>query len=428
MNYDQAVQFIHDTKKFGSKLGLKNITTLLELLGNPQNSLKFVHVAGTNGKGSVCSYIATVMMEAGYKTGLFISPYIEKFTERIQIDFNNMNEDHLVDIITRIRHCINIMLSNHMNHPTEFEINTALAMTYFYEQRCEVVVLETGLGGRFDSTNVIKDNLVSVITALGLDHIGVLGDSIEKIAFEKAGIIKESCPLVLYGDNDIVANELIKHIAKLKNSSVTISDYKKAENVRQNAYGVVFDYKELKNITINLPGGHQIKNAVTALDALFVLREKGYDLSDQSILSGMAKAKWPGRLEFLSKNPEVLCDGAHNSHAAYALRAYLDQFHSHRNIIFVMGVMSNKDYEKMVEIVIKNAKAVICIQPDSERSLPKEVLAEVIKKFCHNVYVSDTINSGLDLAYNLQSGDDLICTFGSLYYIADVKKYVREKK
>jgi len=426
MNYDQAVEYIHGTKRYGSKLGLTNITKLLELLGNPQEKLKFVHVAGTNGKGSVCSYITSTLIEGKYKTGLFISPYIEKFTERIQINFNNMEEKYLVDIVTRVKYCVGLMLLNKMNHPTEFEINTAIAMVYFYEQKCDIVVLETGLGGRYDSTNVIKSNIVAVITALGLDHMTVLGDTIEKIAFEKAGIIKKNNPTVLYGDNDIKAIEMIKYVAKENNSDVIMSDYKKVSNIKQTPLGYTFDYKNLKNIKINLPGKHQIKNCITAIEALYIIKKSGYNITNENILKGIANTYWPGRLEIISKNPLVICDGAHNVHAAHALHNYLNEFYSNKQIIFVMGVMRNKEYKKMIEIVIKDAKSVICIQPNNERALDKEMLASEVRKYCNNVYVSDTINLGMDMAYKL-CDNDLICTFGSLYYIADVKKYVGER-
>lgn len=427
MNYDQAVSYIHETKKYGSKLGLKNITKLLELLGNPQDNLSFVHVAGTNGKGSVCAYVATTLVEAGYKTGLFISPYIEKFTERIQIDLNTMKEEHLVNIVLRVKQCINLMLINKMNHPTEFEINTAIAMTYFNEQNCDIVVLETGLGGRYDSTNVIKKNEVSIITSLGLDHVSVLGNSIDKIAFEKAGIIKETCPVVIYGENDIIAIEVIKHIAFVKKSKVTISDNKFINNLIGHEDGYTFDYKHIKGISINLRGAHQVDNAITALEALLILQQKGYTIDNTQILNGLKKTKWPGRLEVLSKKPYIICDGAHNPQAAKALLKYFNMFHKGKNIIFLMGVMRNKEYDQMAAILVKEAKGVICIQANNERALPKEQLAKTCEKYCHNVLVSDTIKLGVDTAINMWEEQDVICSFGSLYLIADVKKCVKEK-
>ncbi len=427
MNYDQAVSYIHETKKYGSKLGLTNISKLLELLGNPQDYLSFVHVAGTNGKGSVCAYIATTLVKAGYKTGLFISPYIEKFTERIQIDFNNMKEEHLVDVVLRVKHCVNLMLINKMNHPTEFEINTAIAMTYFHEQHCDIVVLETGLGGRFDSTNVIKKNEVSIITALGFDHVAVLGNSIDKIAFEKAGIIKDNCPVVIYGRNNLMAIEVIKHVAVIKKAKVTLSNYKLVNNLNGNEDGYTFDYKHISNLSIGLRGIHQVDNAITALEALFILQKKGYSINTAHIIKGFKNTKWPGRLEVLSKTPYIMCDGAHNPQAANALKEYFDKFHHGKKIIFLMGVMSNKEYDQMAAILVKDAKGVICVQVDNERALPKEQLAKTCKKYCHNVLVSDTIASGMDTAVKMWNKQDVICSFGSLYLIADVKKYVREK-
>lgn len=421
MNYDQAVEYIHSTKKLGSKLGLSNITTLLNLLGNPQNHLKFIHVAGTNGKGSTCSYIANALMEDGNKIGMFISPYIEKFTERIQVNFQNIKDDELVGYVQRIKSCIIIMLRNGSCHPTEFEINTAIGMIYFYEQNVDYVVLETGLGGRYDSTNVILTNEASVITAIGIDHEKVLGNSLDKIAFEKAGIIKNGKPVFVYGDNEIIAKEVVKFIANEKKSKYYESDISKISNVAMDDEKTIFDYKEHKNMQISLKGEHQIKNATLAIDVLDFI-----GIKEDSIKKGLEKTKWPGRLEVLCKNPYIICDGAHNPHAALVLKKYLNDFHNDKEIIYIMGVMKRKEYDVMASIVLKNAKKVICIEPNVEGSLKKEELVLIAQKYCNNVVISDTIEEGIKLAIEMSSKNNIICSFGSLYYIKDVKKYVKE--
>ncbi|HRX41930.1 MAG TPA: folylpolyglutamate synthase/dihydrofolate synthase family protein [Clostridia bacterium] len=427
MNYKEAIDFIEAASLFGSKLGLENIRYLLGLLGNPQDELKFVHVAGTKKKGSVCSYITRAMMEAGYRTGLFTSPYLEKFTERIQVDLENIPDDRLIEYVILLKEKIDVMVASGRNHPTFFELNTAISFLYFRDAKCDIVVLETGLGGRLDSTNIIKDPIVSVITAIGLDHTAILGDTISKIAFEKAGIIKPGRPVVVYGDNPDDAINVIREFAGNIGSKVIVADMDGISNISNTDNGYSFDYQGMTGINISLLGRHQIKNAVTAIEALKIVRENGFDIENDDIRKGLELTKWPGRVEILWTNPTIICDATHNPHGAAVLRKTLEERFDTGKIVYVMGVMKDKDYESMVAQVLYDANAVITVRPNWHRALGAEELLETVRRYCKNSIAGDTIEEGLKKAMEIAGKDGVICTFGSLYYIADVKRFVREQ-
>jgi len=426
MNYIEAVEFIDNAAVFGSKLGHENIRKLLDLLGNPQEGMKIVHVAGTNGKGSVCSYIANILVQTGYRTGLFTSPYLEKFTERIQIDFKNIPDDKLVSYVEQLKEKINIMVAEGYNHPTFFELNTAISFMYFRDSDCDAVVLEVGLGGRLDSTNIIKDPVVSVITTIGYDHMAILGDTLGEIAYEKAGIIKSGRPVVVYGDNEDEAMKVILEKAKETDSDLLVSDFYSIKNIVILEKGYIFDYKDIKNIRINMLGKHQIKNACLAYDAAVSMGANGLPVSPEDILKGLENTIWPGRIEIINDNPMIICDATHNPQGAEVLRDTLDERFHDRKIVYVMGVMKDKDYDKMAQIVIKDAYAAVTVTPDWHRALNARILLETVKKYCQKAYAGDTIKSAMETALELAGKDGIICTFGSLYYVADVKHFVRE--
>lgn len=426
MNYNDAVEFINNAAVFGSKLGHENIRKLLELLDNPQEGMKIIHVAGTNGKGSVCSYIANILVQAGYRTGLFTSPYLEKFTERIQIDFKNIPDDRLVTYVELLKEKINIMVTAGYNHPTFFELNTAISFLYFRDAACDAVVLEVGLGGRLDSTNIIKSPVVSVITTIGYDHMAILGDTLGEIAYEKAGIIKQGRPVVVYGDNDEEAMRVIGAKAGETGSDMIVSNFNSISNIRMNEKGYVFDYKGNKDIKINMLGKHQIKNACLAYDAAVAMGENGLPVKEEDIRTGLENTVWPGRIEIINERPVIICDATHNPQGAKVLRDTLIERFNGRRIVYVMGVMKDKDYEKMAQIVLNDAYAVITVTPDWHRALDAGILLETIKKYCQKAYAGDTIESAMKTALDLVGVDGIICTFGSLYYVADVKKFVRE--
>ena len=426
MNYTQAVNFIENAAMFGIKLGLANIKKLLELIGNPQEGMKIIHVSGTNGKGSVCSYITNILMEAGYKTGMFTSPYLEKFTERMQVNLKNIPNDKVVEYVEILKEKIDIMVSEGYNHPTFFELNTAMTLMYFKEAGCDAVVLEVGLGGRYDSTNIISNPIVSVITTIGYDHVAILGDTLGEIAYQKAGIIKKNRPVAIYGDMSEDAISVIKWVAGENMSEVILSDNSQIKNIEITDTGYMFDYRDVKSIEINMMGQHQVKNACLAVDAASIISENSLPILEKEIISGLKKTRWPGRVEMLNDSPLIICDATHNPQGAEVLRSALDERFKDRKIVYLMGVMKDKSYEKMAEIVLKDAYAVITVTPDWHRALDARILLDTVKKYCENAYAGDTIKEAMETALKLAGSDGIICSFGSLYYVADIKNFVRE--
>ncbi len=420
MNYDQAIEYIHGTSKFGVKLGLENVKTLLDLMGNPHKNLRYVHVAGTNGKGSTVAFIGSILVESGYRVGIYTSPFIQRFTERIRINNDEISKEDLARIASFVREKVEIMVSKGFNHPTEFEIVTAIAFQYFFEQDCDIVVLEVGLGGRFDSTNVIDDPLVSVITTISYDHMDILGDTLSKIAFEKAGIIKDGTNVVLYPQAD-EAERVFEEVCKEKNAKLNKISFDVAKILGFSIDGQEFNYKEMKSLRISLLGKHQIKNAVTAIEAVSVLREKGYNITEDSIRKGLLKAKWPGRLEVLCRKPVFIIDGAHNLEGARALTGFLKEYFPQNKIVFIMGILKDKEYLSIIEEVVPYAKYIITVTPQNKRALPAKELSEIIKRYCNNIVTSDTIEGAVKKSLELTPEDGLICAFGSLYYIGEVR-------
>jgi len=426
MTYKEALDYIHSTRKFGWKLGLENIRNLLCMLGNPHEKLKYVHVAGTNGKGSTVAFISSVLTESGYKTGMFISPYIERFTERIQINGEEIPEDDLAKITKMVKECVDEMLQKGMTHPTEFEIVTAIGLQYFYEMNCDIVVLEVGLGGRFDSTNVINNSLVSVITSISYDHMDILGNTLPQIAFEKAGIIKENGDVVLYSQEKEV-EEVIEAVCIGKKAKLHKVDFSKIKLQNFSIDGQIFDYGEYKNLKIGLLGKHQLKNAAVAIEACNILADKGYEIYDEYLRRGLEKAKWPGRMEIVCKSPLFIIDGAHNVEGTLTLAENLNTYFPEKKKILIMGVLKDKQYEEMIKIIVPLAGAVVAVTPLSERALGSEELSEYIKLYCKNVMVGKTIEDGIEKAINIYDGESVICAFGSLYYIGEVGRYFKNK-
>ncbi len=422
MDYREALEYIHNTLKFGSKLGLHNIGMLMELMGNPQDRLKYVHVAGTNGKGSTAAFISSILMSAGYKVGTYTSPYIQRFTERIKINNAEIIPEELARAAELVKSRADTMVERGDNHPTEFEIVTAIAFQYFYEQKCDIVVLEVGLGGRFDSTNIIKTPCVSVITTISLDHTSILGNTLPQIAFEKAGIIKQNGEVVIYPQQEEAQKVFIDACRRQGAVMHSISP-EGIRTVESDIKGQIFDYEEYKGLKITLMGDHQVNNAVMAVKCCELLRTKGFNITGHSIREGLLKTKWPGRLEVLQDRPAVLIDGAHNAEGASALYTAMEKYFHGRRKIFIMGVLKDKDYNTIVEAIAPIAHCFITVSPNSERSLPADELAVFIRSYCKNVIVGDTIKEAVRLALDMASEDDVVCAFGSLYYIGEVRGY-----
>lgn len=423
MNYLESLDYIHSVLKFGVKLGLDNIKYLLNLMGNPHEKLKFIHIAGTNGKGSTAAFISSILIESGYKVGLYTSPYIERFTERIKINNLEISENDISKIITDVKYKIDKMLNEGMEHPSEFEIITAVAFQYFYEIGCEVVVLEVGLGGRYDATNVIDAPLVSVITTISFDHTEQLGNTLPQIAFEKAGIIKENSDVILYGQQSKEIEEVFETICIETTSNINIVNF---ENMILRSYGIdgqIFDYGEHRNLRISLLGDHQIKNAIMALEAVSILKNKGFNLlNNDTIRSGLEKSRWSARLEIINKQPLFLIDGAHNLEGAKTLVEALLKYFKDKRKIFIIGTLKDKDFKQVIELVSPLAYKFITVTPNSDRALSSVELAKYIKPYSKDVLASSSIEEAVTFSLSLAQNDDIICAFGSLYYIGEIRK------
>lgn len=425
MNYEEALRYINDQEKFGSNLRLDTIRRLLELLGNPHKDLKCIHIAGTNGKGSTSSYIATMLKEAGYKVGLFTSPYLERFNERIAINGEDIPNGRLAEITEKVKDKIEIMIQKEYEHPTTFEIVTAIGFVYFKEENVDYVVLEVGLGGRLDATNVIDESLLSIITTIDYDHMDFLGDTLGKIAYEKAGIIKEKGLVLSYPQKE-EAMEVIEKVCEEKEAELTICPMENVKIVELNEFGGSFDYhfnsQTFKNLEISLIGEHQIYNAALAVTAIALLREKGLvNISDEQIRSGLKKARWKGRLEVLNRHPLFVIDGAHNPQGVRTLADNLKRFKYNR-LILGIGILKDKEVEKIVEIITPLADEIVITEANIYRKMEAEKLEKLINKYNKNTHVEKDIKKAIDKTYELAKEDDLILFMGSLYLIGDVRK------
>jgi len=422
MDYNEAMDYIHGMLKFGNKPGLDRIRMLLEYMGNPHRNLKIIHVGGTNGKGSVVSFISTILMEAGYKVGIYTSPSIHRFSERIRINDTEISELEIARITADVKQNVELMMNCIAANPTEFEIVTALAFQYFHEKNCDFVVLEVGLGGRLDATNIIDTAEVSVITTINYDHMEVLGDTLPKIAFEKAGIIKENNDVVLYPQEPDV-ERVFETVCREKIAKLHKVDFSTLKN---NFYDIIkqeFDFEGYKSLKVSLLGEHQIKNAAVAIKTVEVLHSKGYQITENDIRRGLIKTKWAGRFEIINECPFFIIDGAHNIEGAKTLANNLRKFFPGRKITFITGVLADKDYKSMMEAVIPLAERFITVTPNSPRALSSKDLEMYLKSYCNNVADGGEIREAIKLSLKWASKDEIICAFGSLYYIGQVREY-----
>ncbi len=416
MNYNDALNYIHSFLKFGSKPGLERVKALLEKLGNPQNSLRIVHVAGTNGKGSTSVMLSEIFKLAGLRTGLFTSPYVVDFCERIQIDGKMIPHDELAELSEKIKVLVD-ELNREGIEPTEFEIITAMAFDYFSKEKCDIVVLEVGLGGLYDSTNVIFSPLASVITSISYDHTAVLGNTIEEIAYQKCGIIKDNSSTVSYPLQEKSVFGIIKSTAEEKNNPCIIPDLNKLKIKNSDIFSSEFEYKGVE-YKVNLSGEHQIYNALTVIETA---KNLGFD--EIHIVNGIKRASLPARVEFLRKNPPVILDGGHNEDGTRAFSKVLEKFEEN---IVVVGMMADKDVEKSVENLSRNAKIMIATEASNPRSMKADELKKICERYCDNVLPFENSFEAVDKAFSLQK-NNLIAFCGSLYLAGDIRKYIIEK-
>lgn len=431
MNYQESLNYIEDTHKFGVRLGLDNITKLLELLGNPQENLNIIHVAGTNGKGSTCSFITNILKESGYKVGLYTSPFLETFTERIRVNGINIPEDDVARIVTIIKEKIEQMVSEGYSYPTEFEIVTAMAFYYYCEQKVDFVALEVGMGGRYDATNVIKKSEVSVITSISLDHIGILGDTVEKIAYEKGGIIKENGIVIVYNQSDAVKN-VIKEICKEKNAKYIEAKFDDIEVKKSDIYSQIYDCsvmgQKLENLEIKLIGDHQVNNSILALNVIKFLEEKkNLNITEETIRKGLINTKWPGRIEKIKEEPIFIIDGAHNEDGAKSLAKAIERNFKGKKLTLLIGMLEDKDVDGVIKILIPNFDKVITTTPDNPRAISCNVLKDKISKYVDDVVAKSGIEEAVEYTLNNATKEDTIISAGSLYMIGTVRTLVNNK-
>jgi dihydrofolate synthase / folylpolyglutamate synthase len=417
MDLDQALGYIHSTLRFGSRLGLGNMRSVLALMGDPQKQLRFIHIAGTNGKGSVVSFLSHALIKSGLLVGTYTSPYLSRFNERIKIGFTDISDDDLCVITEYVKGKIDLFISDGNEHPTEFEIVTCMAFEYFMRKKCDIVVLETGLGGRFDATNIVDSPLYCIITKIGFDHMEHLGNTLGKIAYEKAGIIKKGAKVFTYDQDkealDVIAGAAEKSGCPIK---IVVPAY---ELLSRTMASQRYRYDDTE-LDIQLDGDHQIRNSILAYE---VLKDMGVKKED--IISGFKITVWAGRFEPLRKDPLFIIDGAHNADAVRELKKTIIDYFGDKKIIFIIGVFKDKDYADMIKEVVSCAKLFITVQLRGERALGADILADEIKKHFENVLKSDKISTAVSTSLDLATKDDIIIAFGSLSYIGEVKELVK---
>lgn len=419
MNCNEAIEYIHSLERFGINPGLERIEYLCEKLGNPQKNLKFIHIAGTNGKGSTSTLSANMLIEAGYNVGLYTSPYVIDFRERIQFNGNMIEPEEL-------SYCVSVLkeiIGKNTIKATEFEVTTAAAFLYFYRKNCDFVVLEVGLGGRFDATNIIDKPEVSVITSISLDHTAILGDTIEKIAFEKCGIIKSNTSVVSYPLQKPDAYNIIKNSCAERECSLTVPDVDKLKLTKSSEKGTDAEYDGIA-FTIRLAGKHMIYNCITAIEAV---KKTAPNISDVFISAGINKTIMPARMELISENPLIILDGGHNEDCANALREFIKTNIRREKIIMVSSIMADKEYDKYLSIVLPLADEFVATQADIPRALPFDELASDAKKYCDTV---SSIRSSKEAVLKaIKSADEksaiIIC--GSFYLAGEIRNMLLEE-
>lgn len=428
MNYEEARVYLEEASKYGSVLGLDNMRHLMKRLGNPQDSLKFIHISGTNGKGSVLAYLSTILTEAGYRVGRYLSPTLFSYRERIQVNGERIGKEELAKHVTAIAEAIRDMEEHHLTNPTPFEIETALSFLYFKEKKCDLVVLETGLGGALDATNIIQTPVMEIITPISMDHMAFLGNTLEKITEQKAGIIKPQTKVVSGPQED----EARKVLEKKANEQGASLEFLNMEEVKEIHYGYErqsFTWRNFEHIEISLAGSYQILNAALALQAVTLLQNLGYKISRESIYTGFKNTHWRGRFTLLSKKPIVIMDGAHNPGAARELKHSLKLYFPHRRIRYIFGIFRDKDYRQVIDITAPLAEHIITVQtPDNPRALPAEELKEAVACVNPSVEASQSISQAVEKTLQEAESEDVVIIFGSLSFLGEAERNVKKWK
>ena len=437
MTYTDALNYIHSMPAFTGTIDFEKTKVLMEYLGQPQDRLKVIHIAGTNGKGSTAAFINSILIKAGYRVGLYTSPYIERFTERIKTVNCEISQNELADITATVRAAVEKIKADGRPVPTEFDVITAIAFIWFDQKKTDIVVLETGMGGRLDSTNVVASPELEIITSISYDHMAVLGNTLPEIAYEKAGIIKPGTDVLLYPQNkdvySVFEEKCASENARLHDCIIGRPGPQGASPDGQFMDIDLSDAEDpalktnFKQSALQIPllGTHQLKNASMAINAAAILRNKGWNISNEAIVEGVRQTRWNGRFEILRRAPFFLIDGGHNTEGIESLVTSIRTIFPGQKIIFIFGVLADKAYQKMIEIILPLSQRIFTITVPNPRALPAAELAEAIRSApdysgqpvipCSDI--SAAVNASLDLA----SSEDVICAFGSLYYIGIVR-------
>ena len=416
MTAEQAIAYIHSVFWKGSIPGLGRTQTLLEKMGNPEKKLKFIHIAGTNGKGSTAAMTASILQKAGYRTGLYTSPYIYRFNERMQVNGEQIGDEELCQITEFVRPLADSMEES----PTEFELVSCIAFEYFLRQNCDIVVLEVGMGGALDSTNVIPCPEVAVITNIGLDHTEVLGDTVEKIAETKSGIFKENGSAVVYRSTPSV-EAVYERICKEKNVTLHKADFDSLKGKGHDLFGQVFDCGNRKDLVLPLLGDHQLHNASVVLSVADALIEQGWEITEEHIRQGLRDVSWPGRFDVVSRDPLFIIDGGHNPQCIEALVKNIQDYLQDKKVIALTGVLADKDYGEMYRPVMSLVDRFVCVTPPNPRKLEAAELAEHLRKAGANATACETVEEGVRTALSLAGEDGAVLCFGSLYSIGAIR-------
>jgi dihydrofolate synthase/folylpolyglutamate synthase len=437
MNYEQAREYIVNTGKIGMNMGTSRTKRILELIGNPHEKLKCIHITGTNGKGSITAMITKILMESGYKIGMYTSPFLEEYEERFQINGVNISKDDLADLITRLSVVVDKVIAEGYPHPSEFEIGTCAMFLYFYEKKVDYAIVEVGLGGTRDSTNVLHP-ILSIIASISLDHMHIIGNTIEDIAREKSGIIKQGAPVIVYPQTR-ESLEIIKDVCREKSSNLILVPSECAEYVQgqeklnsgfsgryTQKISVVTD-EDSYDINLSLLGKHQILNCATAIFAAEELRRQGLNITKENILNALSKVEWHGRLEVMGREPLVVIDGAHNIDGISKLSESVDRYFEYKNMVLILGILADKEVEKMVSVIAPKASRIITVTPNSHRAKAGNELSQVIAKFNRNVEHADEYEEAYNKALSYCSPQDLLLISGSLYMIGDMRKIIKNK-
>ena len=420
MNYQEARAYLKEKETLGSVYGLASIRCLLKQLHQPQESYEIIHVAGTNGKGSTISFVSTVLKTAGYRVGRYHSPAVFGYEEKIQVDNQWITKEAVAKMMTLVRKAAEEMVEKGYAHPTVFEMETAMAFLYFKEQGCQIVCVETGMGGRLDATNIITAPACVAFSSISLDHLGILGNSMEEIAKEKAGIIKKNTTVVTTCQKAGVETVLIEKAVE-SGCPLVVADAGRAKILKNSLEGQVFSYKEYDEVEIKLLGKHQVENAVLAIEILRVMQKKEYHISKKDMITGLKNTHWKGRFSQIGRNPLFFVDGAHNEQAALRLREAINFYFTNRKLCYIMGMLKDKEYKKITELMAPLAKDIITITPTGPRGLSGQVLAKEAEKYCSRVTVAEDLKEAVKLAKDIAGEEGVILAFGSLSFLEQLE-------